>query len=147
MTQLRAARARWGARLTGLKRRSVLTYHRSLTYLADWLGLSAVDNLEPRPGIPPNPRHIAHVIDVGRGARVAAVLREVWFPQNASTVVASKLGSPLLVLSTMPDVARQQSCLEMMSELVAKLAELAGSREIVRAQHPRGVRAGAMRVR
>ncbi len=36
-------------------RSPIVGYHRSLAYLADWLGLVVIDHLEPKPGIPAEP--------------------------------------------------------------------------------------------
>jgi zinc/manganese transport system substrate-binding protein len=124
--ELRAARAGWEKKLSKLRGRSVLAYHRSLSYLADWLGLRVVDHLEPRPGIPPNPRHIAHVIEIGKSERVVAVLQEAWFPSNAAKVVADKLGVKLVVLATMPKLDRGDSYVANMNQLVSALAPLGG---------------------
>jgi zinc/manganese transport system substrate-binding protein len=121
---LRAARSIWEGKLAKLKGRSVLAYHRSLSYLADWLGLVVVDHLEPRPGIPPNPRHIAHVIEVGKTQKVVGVLQETWFPKNASGVVADKLKKPLVVLSTLPDPAKGESYIARMNAIVQALRRL-----------------------
>jgi len=125
--ELRAARTGWEQKLAKLRGRSVLAYHRSLSYLADWLGLRVVDHLEPRPGIPPNPRHIAHVIEIGKSERVIAVLQEAWFPQNAPKVVADKLGVKLVVLGTMPRFDRGDSYVTNMNQLVSALAPLGGT--------------------
>ena len=38
--------------------RTVVTYHRSLVYLLDWLGIMRPINVEPLPGIAPTPRHV-----------------------------------------------------------------------------------------
>jgi zinc/manganese transport system substrate-binding protein len=124
--ELRAARAGWEKKLSKLRGRSVLAYHRSLSYLADWLGLRVVDHLEPRPGIPPNPRHIAHVIEIGKSERVVLVLQEAWFPSNAAKVVADKLGVELVVLATMPKLDRGDSYVANMNRLVSALAALGG---------------------
>lgn len=124
--ELRAARAGWEKKLSKLRGRSVLAYHRSLSYLADWLGLRVVDHLEPRPGIPPNPRHIAHVIEIGKSERVVALLQEAWFPSNAAKVVADKLGVELVVLATMPKLDRGESYVANMNQLVSALAPLGG---------------------
>ncbi len=125
--ELRAARAQWEKKLAKLRGRSVLAYHRSLSYLAAWLGLRIVDHLEPRPGIPPNPRHIAHVIAVGKSERVVSVLQEAWFPSNAAKVVADKLGVKLVVLGTMPNFDRGDSYVDNMNRLVSALAALGGT--------------------
>ena len=44
----------------------VITFHRSWSYLLDWLSLRSVAELEPKPGIPPTPGHVARLIALMR---------------------------------------------------------------------------------
>ena len=46
------------ARMNGTK---VATYHKSWTYVSQWLGLEEVGYVEPKPGIPPDPQHLARL--------------------------------------------------------------------------------------
>ena len=54
--------ARWQARLAPLKGRKLLTRHRTMTYFLDWSGLVTAGELEPRPGVPPPPSHLADLV-------------------------------------------------------------------------------------
>lgn len=121
VSALRAARARWEPTLAKLRGARVVTYHRSLSYLADYLGLVVVENLEPRPGIPPSPRHVAHVIAVGHERGVSLVIQESWFPTNASEVAASKIGARLITIPGMPDFRAGQSYIAFLGAVFEKL--------------------------
>jgi zinc/manganese transport system substrate-binding protein len=121
VADLREARGRWEGTLEKLRGTRVVSYHRSLTYLADWLGLVEVEQLEPRPGIPPSPRHVAHVIAVGRERGVSIVMHESWFPTNTSSVAAKKIGARLVTIPGMPDFQRGQSYIAFLGEVLEKL--------------------------
>lgn len=41
----------------------VVVHHRTWRYLLDWLGMERVAELEPRPGLPPTPGHLASLVD------------------------------------------------------------------------------------
>jgi len=56
----------WESSLANAKGAKVVAYHRSIVYFADWLGLDVIEYIEPRPGIPPNPHHVTHVIEEAR---------------------------------------------------------------------------------
>ena len=43
-------------------KRKIVVYHRSWIYLETWLGLTEVGAVEPKPGIPPDPAHVAQLI-------------------------------------------------------------------------------------
>lgn len=88
----------WETELAPLKGRKVVAYHQSLSYVADWLGFEVVIHLEPKPGIPPNPGHVARVIDVAKRNHVKLMVQESYFPTKTSELVAQKVGARLAVL-------------------------------------------------
>jgi len=126
--ELTAAQARWEQRLAAAKGAPVITYHRSLTYLADWLGLKEIATLEPKPGIPPTARHVAEVIKLGKQAGVRAVLQESYYPDKTCALVAGKLGVKVVRIPSGADVSSGQSYIAHMDELVGRLAEAVGSK-------------------
>jgi zinc/manganese transport system substrate-binding protein len=122
VSALRAARAGWEQKLAPLKGREVVTFHRSLSYLASWLGLSVVGYLEPKPGIPPNPRHVAELVARAKTSHVWAVLQESWHPANTSTLVAQQIGARFLELPGASNFQAGESYIAFMNRLVALLA-------------------------
>lgn len=51
----------WEAKASRLKRKSVVTQHASFGYTWDWLGIKLLGDLEPKPGMPPTPSHLARL--------------------------------------------------------------------------------------
>lgn len=123
---LRAARARWEARLSKARGQKIIAYHDSLPYLADWLGLEVVEHVEPKPGIPPNPSHIAHVLEVARTAKVRVLVQQAYYPSGTSKLIADKSGATFLQIPGYPDFAQAQTYAAYMDDLVAKLAKALG---------------------
>jgi zinc/manganese transport system substrate-binding protein len=121
VAQLRAARAGWEQKLTALRGREVIAFHRSLAYLADWLGLVVVDHVEPKPGIPPNPRHVAEVIERARARHVWAVLQEAWYPANTSKLIAQQIGGRFIELPGATNFQGGETYIGFMERLVALL--------------------------
>jgi zinc/manganese transport system substrate-binding protein len=58
-----AAIKRWEAEAQPLKNVPLVVYHKDYSYMIRWLGMREVGTLEPRPGIPPTPRHLAELIE------------------------------------------------------------------------------------
>jgi zinc/manganese transport system substrate-binding protein len=114
-------RKHWEAELAPLKGAQVVGYHQSLSYLADWLGLRLVGYLEPKPGVPPNPGHVARLIELAKANHVRLLLQESYFPTNTSTLVAQKVGAKLVVLPGGPDVRGGESYLGFVNSVVERL--------------------------
>jgi zinc/manganese transport system substrate-binding protein len=122
VASLREARARWEAKLLPVRGREVIAFHRSLVYLADWLGLSVVDHVEPKPGIPPNPGHVAELIERAKQRQIRAILQESWYPTGTSELIAKKIGAKLVRLPGGTNFQAGQSYIAFMDRIVAALA-------------------------
>ena len=121
-SRLGRARTRWEARLAGLRGAKIITYHRSFPYLAAWLGLEVVENIEPRPGIPPSPRHVAAVLGQARRLGVRLIMQETYYPDSASRLIADRSDATLVALPGGPDIRRGQTYIGFLEWLVARLA-------------------------
>lgn len=122
VTALRSQRARWEARLAAARGREIIAFHRSLSYLAAWVGLIVVDHVEPKPGIPPNPAHVADLIRIAKQRHVRAVVQESWYPSTTSKLIASKTGAKFVRLPGATNFQGGQSYLAFMDQIVAALA-------------------------
>jgi zinc/manganese transport system substrate-binding protein len=87
--------ARKAARVAGMK---VVTYHRSWIYVSAWLGLREVGYVELKPGIPPDPKHLAELILRMKAESVPALLIESFYNRSIASQVADGAGAKLLVL-------------------------------------------------
>lgn len=122
VASLREARARWEAKLAPARGREVIAFHRSLIYLADWLGLQIVDHVEPKPGIPPNPGHVAELIQRAKQRHIRAILQESWYPTGTSELIAKKIGAKLVRLPGATNFQAGQSYIASMERVVSALA-------------------------
>jgi zinc/manganese transport system substrate-binding protein len=120
-SDVETARKGWEQALGALRGVKVITYHKSLSYLADWLGLQVIEQVEPKPGIPPNPRHVAHLLGLAHEQGVKLLIQEVWYPTNTSRLVADKAGAKLVSLPSSPDFNQGKTYLDFINELVGRL--------------------------
>jgi zinc/manganese transport system substrate-binding protein len=91
-----AALARWKTELAPIKGRPVLTRHRTLTYFFDWTGLRTEGELEPRPGVPPPPAHLAELVGVAKRDGVKAIVVENYYDTKSADVVAQHSGAKVI---------------------------------------------------
>jgi zinc/manganese transport system substrate-binding protein len=124
--KLGKATKRWQARLARLRASKVIAYHRSFPYLADWVGLRIIEHVEPRPGIPPNPRHVAHVVQVAKQSGARALLQESFYPAKTSQLIAQRAGLELVRLPAAPDFQNGESYIAHMNRVVELLAKACG---------------------
>ena len=120
---LEAARERWEEQLADARGAPVITYHKSFSYLLDWLGLEEIATLEPKPGIPPTARHVAQVIKAGKRRGAKVVLQESFYPDKTGKLVAKKVGGRVVKLAGGADVAEGERYVDHMDRFVADLAE------------------------
>ncbi|MFT3771398.1 MAG: metal ABC transporter substrate-binding protein [Minicystis sp.] len=93
-----AARLAEKAATLDASRRKVVVYHRSWTYLERWLGLNEIGAVEPKPGIPPDPGHVAALLAAMRSQGARAILAESYYPQTTTRLLAEKSGAALVIL-------------------------------------------------
>ena len=58
-----AAIQRWEQQGASLKGVAIVVYHRDFSYFINWLGMREAGSLEPKPGIPPTPAHLADLVE------------------------------------------------------------------------------------
>ena len=98
--RLDAFAASWRGRFGQLAAplRQLVTYHKSLTYLEDWLGLDEIATVEPRPGIPPDPGHITQILQRLRATGTHLIVQEEYHPRRTSETLARLVGARLITL-------------------------------------------------
>ncbi len=95
---LSAKLAGWAGRLEKYRGQNIVTYHRSWSYLADRFGFAVVEELEPKPGIPPTAGHLAKVIGEANSKDVRAIVQESFYSKKAAETVASRTKAKVVVI-------------------------------------------------
>jgi len=95
-SDLKAHIAQWEQALAPYNGTKVVTYHQSWIYFTEWSGLQEVAFLEPKPGIQPNPNHIANVFNVIKTQHIPVVLQEQWYSGATGELLAKTTGATLV---------------------------------------------------
>ncbi len=122
LSRLDTARKGWEKQMAPYKGAPVITYHRSWTYVIDWLGLVELANLEPKPGIPPSPSHVVDVLKLARAQGAKVVLQEAYYPDKTGALCAAKLGGSVVKLPAGADVAGGETYIEHVGKVIDALA-------------------------
>lgn len=88
----------WEDQLAPYKDTEIVTYHKSWVYFTNWAGFKEVGYIEPKPGIPPTPSHVAELINNMKNKNVKMIIEESFYPQKTASIIAQKTGSTFLVL-------------------------------------------------
>jgi zinc/manganese transport system substrate-binding protein len=88
----------WLAAMAPVRGLKVVSYHRSFSNFAERFGLEIIGYIEPRPGIPPTPRHTAALIEEMKRHGVTLVLVEPYFDPKTPAAIARAAGAVLVVM-------------------------------------------------
>jgi zinc/manganese transport system substrate-binding protein len=104
-------------------RRRAVAYHDSLVYLFTWLGIKQMGTLEPKPGIPPSPEHVASTMAMMKREHVPVVTYEGYRPRNTGQLVAGKTNARLAIFPGGPNFDGGESYLTWTQDVANKLYE------------------------
>jgi zinc/manganese transport system substrate-binding protein len=88
----------WEARAKPLRGSKVMVYHKNWSYLLEWLGIEAVADLEPKPGIPPSSGHLANLVQVAKSEKPVAILVANYQDRKGADWLSKKTGVPVIEL-------------------------------------------------
>jgi len=86
--RLAAKEKEWEAAAAPLKGTRIVTFHKSWSYLAHWLGLEEIGYIEPKPGIPPTANHTAQLVELMKKTGARLVVVESFYPSSMARFVA-----------------------------------------------------------
>jgi len=90
----------WAPLVAKMKGAKVATYHKSWSYVSQWLGMTEIGYVEPKPGIPPDPEHLVRLIHEMKAQHATLLLMEDFYNRRTASLVAEKAGAKLLDLPT-----------------------------------------------
>ena len=90
----------WAKELAPYKGTKVVSYHKNLNYFTRWAGFEDAGYIEPKPGIPPTPSHVAALIKKMEAEDVKLVLASNYYPQKTPRIISEKTGAAFLSLPT-----------------------------------------------
>jgi zinc/manganese transport system substrate-binding protein len=85
-----------------LRGKRMVAYHKNISYFAQLFGIEVVDYLEPKPGIPPTPGHIASVLDKMRAMNIRVMWAENYFDVGQVRKVAEKVNAIPVIVALAP---------------------------------------------
>jgi ABC-type Zn uptake system ZnuABC Zn-binding protein ZnuA len=100
--KLDAKTAEWTAALAPYKGTPIVTYHPTWRYFAERFGLVSDVYLEPKPGIPPSPPHLADVMQKMNERKIRVVLVEPFQSRKTAEAVAARTSATVVDVCQFP---------------------------------------------
>lgn len=113
----------WGAAMLPFKGQSVVAYHDSWPYFAHRFGVNIDTFLEPKPGIPPSPSHLAEVIEKMKAQKIKAIIVEPFHDRKIAEKVASSTSAKIVDFAQYPGgLPGTDSYVKLIDKLIANLS-------------------------
>lgn len=114
----------WKSKLAPFKGRHVVAYHNSWLYFAERFGLKIEIFLEPKPGIPPSPSHLASVMAKMKEQNARVVIVDPYLDRKTAETAARGTGAKVVAVTQFPGGVKgtEGSYIALMDYLVNSLA-------------------------
>ena len=113
----------WGAAMLPFKGQHVVAYHDSWPYFAHRFGINIDIFLEPKPGIPPSPSHLAEVITQMKAGKIKAIIVEPFQDKKVADKVATATGARVVEFAQFPGgISGTDNYVRLIDALVSRLA-------------------------
>jgi zinc/manganese transport system substrate-binding protein len=122
-TAINAKLQEWGTAMLPFKGQSIVAYHDSWPYFAHRYGINIDAFLEPKPGIPPSPSHLAEVIAQMKAQKIKAIIVEPFHDRKIAERVASATGAKVVDFAQYPGAFPDtDSYIKLQDLLIARLS-------------------------
>jgi zinc/manganese transport system substrate-binding protein len=97
-TRWQAAMLRWQQDAARLKDVPLVVYHKDMSYFVQWAQMREAGSLEPKPGLPPTPGHLAELVERMKRAPAKAVVYSPYSSAAAAEFLSQRTGIPAVLL-------------------------------------------------
>ena len=110
--------------LAVIRGKPVVGYHTSWRYFQEFTGMNIVGFVEPKPGVPPSPSHLAGLIQQMKRTGARVIIMEPFYDRKMPDFVARNTGAKVLVLPpSVEGIRGVDNYLKLMDHDVRQLAE------------------------
>ncbi|HUR47244.1 MAG TPA: metal ABC transporter substrate-binding protein [Candidatus Saccharimonadales bacterium] len=128
--ELDAKLQEWEKALAPYKGQRLVAYHNSWPYFAQRFGFIIDLFLEPKPGLPPTPAHLAEVMTKMKEQNAHVILVDPYLNRKTADVVARATGATVLDVAQFPGGIKgtEGNYIKLMDAIVSSLAKALASK-------------------
>jgi ABC-type Zn uptake system ZnuABC Zn-binding protein ZnuA len=109
----------------------VACYHKEWDYFSREFDVTCFDYIEPKPGIPPTPRHVQEIITAMRDRHIQVLWSTNYYDRNQVLEVARRTGAKAVIVpSNTGGSADADTYFDLVNLWVSGLAQAFGTREV-----------------
>ncbi|MGH7529245.1 MAG: metal ABC transporter substrate-binding protein [Gemmatimonadales bacterium] len=121
----------WLQRGMGFRGRLIACYHKEWDYFSREFDVACFDYIEPKPGIPPTPRHVQEIITAMRDRNIQVLMSTNYYDRNQVRQVAQRTGATAVIVpSNTGGSPGVQSYFALVDLWIAELARAFGRAEV-----------------
>ena len=120
----------WANRMGPYQGTPVITYHKNWSYFAQRFGLVVLEQLEPKPGIPPTAKHVAELIKLMKEKKVKVIIKETYQESRTPNRIAETTGAAVLTLAQTVGELKEATDYASMIDYNISLLEKALSKKV-----------------
>jgi len=88
----------WIKKMLPLRGTPIVTYHKNWIYFVKIFGLEEAGTVEPKPGIPPSPKHVTNLINLMRERNISIILAANYFDEQKIRTVAARTNAEAVIV-------------------------------------------------
>lgn len=88
----------WLKQMLPLREIEIVTYHKNWIYFIKLFGLKEAGTVEPKPGIPPSPKHVTGLVELMRARNIKIILAANYFDEQKIRTVADRVGAEAVIV-------------------------------------------------
>jgi ABC-type Zn uptake system ZnuABC Zn-binding protein ZnuA len=109
----------------------VACYHKEWDYFSREFQVSCFDYIEPKPGIPPTPKHVQEIITAMRDQHIQVLLSTNYYDRNQVLEVAQRTGAKAVIVpSNTGGSAGVDTYVDLMNLWISELSQAFGVKEV-----------------
>jgi ABC-type Zn uptake system ZnuABC Zn-binding protein ZnuA len=101
----------------------MVTYHKNWVYFTALFGLNVVDDVEPKPGIPPSAKHVHELIEEMQAQKVPVVMAPDYYDPGQVQAIAQRTGARAVIVPLGPSGAGPDAYFNLIDNWVNQLAK------------------------
>ena len=88
----------WTGKMLPLRGTPIVTYHKNWIYFVKLFGLEETGTVEPKPGIPPSPKHVTSLINLMKERDIGIILAANYFDEQKIKTVATRTNAEAVIV-------------------------------------------------